>query len=714
MTQTDELAELEAEMQRFAAHLRPLDAEARRAALIASGWLGLLLPEAAGGAGLGVPALVRLAEALGRVLAPPLWIIEIATLPLLPPDARDAVLAGTRIVVPALTELPPAPLLSGMIGAVPEAGQADAFLLVHDNQATLLPGAATGLSIDAHPTLDGGTLGTLRLDGVAASWHKGAASLAAPLHLGLAALLVGHAAELLDRTLEHLRTRRAFGRPLGAFQALQHRAVDLYAAIMLARALVRESAAIAGADPADAVAAVAAARVKSAEVALNAGKWAVQMLGAMGFAEEGGVGPTLRASMVASRLFGTPEAHRRRFAATLRGTEAFGMFRADSAEDATFRADLRAWLAASLPRHLRDLPTRPSAADSVWWHKKLQERGLAAPGWPARFGGMEASVEQRLILAEELAQAGAPEISAQAISHIGPIIMRFGTQAQQQRHLPPMLRGDTLWCQGYSEPNAGSDLASLTTRGVVDGEEIVVTGRKIWTTWAQHADWMFALVRTDPGAPDRRQGISMVLIDMKTPGIEVRPIRTIAGDEEFAEVTLDAVRVPITELVGGLNQGWRVANALLEAERLLSATPQKTIAWLSRLRRIAAASGALAEPGFRDRLAGAEIEVLALAAAYAPALAAFKAGAVPEALASVLKLAATATEQWMADLLLEAAGEEAALAPPVLAGGRRADPGTAFLQGRRVTIYGGTSEIQRNIIARRVLDLGNEPKGGKP
>ena len=198
---------------------------------------------------------------------------------------------------------------------------------------------------------------------------------------------------------------------------------------------------------------------------------------------------------------------------------------------------------------------------------------------------MEASASQRLILFEEMAIKGAPELSAQGIYHIGPIIIRFGTPEQKAMLLPGTLSGAINWCQGYSEPNSGSDLASLRTSARQDGDRFIVNGQKIWTTGAHFADWMFALVRTDPDAADRREGISMILIDMKSKGIRVRPIRTIAGDEEFCEVFFDNVEVPAKNILSGVNHGWKLANAVLETERMMSSSPQKVIVMLERVRR---------------------------------------------------------------------------------------------------------------------------------
>ena len=374
-----------------------------------------------------------------------------------------------------------------------------------------------------------------------------------PLQIALAAETIGCATELLERTLAYLRTRRQFGRSLGAFQALQHRAVDAFCDVELSRSLTLKAAGIADLAGPGTQHLIAAARARAGLMAQRVGKWAVQMHGAMGFTDECDVGLFLKRIMVLTRLYGTPQADRRRFADASWAKNApnpFELLRSDSDADARFRAEVRAFLDAELPPHLCDLPTRPKVEEALWWHRSLQGRGWIAPAWPKEYGGMEASLEQRLILFEEMACKGAPELSGQAINHIGPIIIRFGTPRQKATHLLSMLHGDTLWCQGYSEPNSGSDLASLRTSARVEGDKLIVNGQKIWTTGALHAQWMFALVRTNPDAADGRKGISMILIDMKSKGITTRPICTIAGDDEFAEVFFDNVEVPIENVVG--------------------------------------------------------------------------------------------------------------------------------------------------------------------
>jgi alkylation response protein AidB-like acyl-CoA dehydrogenase len=283
--------------------------------------------------------------------------------------------------------------------------------------------------------------------------------------------------------------------------------------------------------------------------------------------------------------------------------------------------------------------------------------------------------------------------------------MEFGTDAQKARHLPPIIAGTVIWAQGYSEPGAGSDLASLSTRATLEGDRFVVRGHKIWTTWAHHSDWMFALVRTDPQAQPRQAGISFLLIDLRSPGIRIRPIKTIAGDDEFSEVFFDDVVVPAENLVGKLHDGWRIANALLGHERLGTSNPQFALMALERIKTMARASGIMADPAFQDRLAAASIEVTALAALFSHAveLTNQERSLGPES--SVIKIFASELLQTLNGLLVEAAGGHAPTESPIATDFGTVDVAAPFLQARRVTIYGGSSEIQRNVLSRRVLNL---------
>jgi alkylation response protein AidB-like acyl-CoA dehydrogenase len=386
------------------------------------------------------------------------------------------------------------------------------------------------------------------------------------------------------------------------------------------------------------------------------------------------------------------------------------MMRMESDADARFRSEVAGWLHANLPADLRYLTFRPRPAVALGWYKKLSQRGWIAPHWPRSHDGMQATPVQQVILMEEMARAGAPDLPTQGLNHIGPILIKCATPEQQQRHLPAILNGDAIWCQGYSEPDAGSDLASLRTRAEIRGDKLVINGHKIWTTWGHHADWMFALVRTTEGAA-RQKGISFVLIDLKTPGITRRPIYTIAGDDELCEVFFDDVAVPLQNVVGEIDQGWAVATALLSEERLRIGSPALALKALERLRRMAADERFCAtdNPFLRERLAHAEIETETLIASYLSVAEAEHAGSNADS--SYLKILATETVQSILDTLQIVAGEAAPLRDPVRSGDGLLDFTEMFLQSRRLTIYGGTNEVQRTIIATRVLGLPVAAKG---
>jgi hypothetical protein len=383
------------------------------------------------------------------------------------------------------------------------------------------------------------------------------------------------------------------------------------------------------------------------------------------------------------------------------------IFRRDTPAEAEFRANVRKWLEANLPVALRGRTVRPPPTELMPWYRTLSAKGWIAPHWPKHYGGMGATLNEQIIIIEELARIGAPHLPVQGLNHIGPIIMEFGNAEQKARHLPPIIAGSVIWAQGYSEPGAGSDLASLATRATLEGDHFVVQGQKIWTTWGHYSDWMFALVRTDPQAQPRHAGISFLLIDLHSPGIRIRPIKTIAGDDEFAEVFFDGVIVPAENLVGKLNDGWRIANALLVHERLGTSNPQFALSALERIKTMARASGLMADPAFQDRLAAASINVTALAAMFSHAVELANHQQSPGPESSVIKIFGSELLQSLNALLLEAAGGHATAESPVTTNFGSVEVAAPYLQSRRVTIYGGSSEIQRNVLARRVLNLPN-------
>lgn len=388
-----------------------------------------------------------------------------------------------------------------------------------------------------------------------------------------------------------------------------------------------------------------------------------------------------------------------------RGWDVASLFADENGPDRAFRDEVRAWVGANCPDALRNRSGRFTPAELKPWHRKLFERGWIAPHWPAQFGGMGATVVQQLILYEEIGRAGAPAPLSHGLNLVGPLIIEAGTDAQKAAHLPKILSGDITWCQGYSEPGAGSDLASLTTRAEFDGASFVVNGHKTWTTHGHRADWMFALVRTDPGARPPHAGISMLLIDLKSPGITIRPIHTLRGDEEFAEEFFDNVIVPKENLLGGLNEGWKLATTVLGAERLLTGHPRFAARLLELTRRVAQASGMLDDAGFRDRLVALEIELVALCAFFRHGVSLLADKSAPQSLFPIAKIAGGELAQASAELLMEAAGPAGALADHIVLGDGTVNVAAELFEARRFTMGGGAVEIQRNILARRALGL---------
>jgi alkylation response protein AidB-like acyl-CoA dehydrogenase len=317
---------------------------------------------------------------------------------------------------------------------------------------------------------------------------------------------------------------------------------------------------------------------------------------------------------------------------------------------------------------------------------------------------MGLSQSKALVYLEELERSGAPRVMDQGLMNIGPLLIARGTDEQRRRFLPSILSGENTWCQGYSEPNAGSDLASLRTEARIEGEEFVINGSKIWTSVAFDATHMFALVRTDKTVK-KQAGISFLLIDMRQPGVKVRPIRNIAGHEELCEVFLDDVRTPLANLVGELNKGWDVAKALLGFERIWSGSPRQSMLALLRLEQLARASGKLDDPVFADKLAQVTMDVLDSAAAYERFAQIMRTGGTFGFEVSMLKIWATETCQRVTELMVEAAADLGTLTGEVEVDGEAIDILYPFLDCRAFTIYGGSSQVQRNILAKNVLEL---------
>ena len=381
------------------------------------------------------------------------------------------------------------------------------------------------------------------------------------------------------------------------------------------------------------------------------------------------------------------------------------LFADDDPDDRAFRHEVRAWIAQNLPGGLCNRSARIDPPELKPWHRQLYERGWIAPHWPKEHGGMGATLTQQIILFEEISRVGAPTPYPHGLNFIGPLIIDAGTAEQKARHLPPILTGEITWCQGYSELGAGSDLASLTTRAELDGGDFVVNGHKMWTTNGHFADWMFALVRTDPKAQPRHAGISMLLIDLKSPGITVRPIQTIKGDAEFAEEFFVDVRVPREDLLGALNDGWKVANRLLGSERFTTGHPRNAAVLLNKARQVAELTGAIREAAFLQKLAALEIDLLAFSAYYRHAAALHGEKRAPFSMAPVIKIVGGELGQRASELLVDAAERYGPLVEDMTIGNHVVNPAADMFEMRRVTVGSGAVEIQRNIIAKRVLGL---------
>jgi alkylation response protein AidB-like acyl-CoA dehydrogenase len=377
-------------------------------------------------------------------------------------------------------------------------------------------------------------------------------------------------------------------------------------------------------------------------------------------------------------------------------------YNAKSDED--FRREVRAFIEREYPPQLRFILHRARWHEMKDWWRKLCAIGWIAPNWPREHGGMGLDSGKMLIYLEEIERHGVARAPDQGITQVGPLIMRFGTGAQQQHYLPRTRSGEYIWCQGYSEPNAGSDLASLQTAAVLEGDQFVVNGQKIWTTLADDATHIYLLARTDRAAK-KQHGISFLLVDLKTPGITLRPIRNLAGHEEFCQVFFDNVKVPRANLVGALHDGWSVAKALLGFERLGIGSPRRPQYALNRLEMVARAKGLMDDPGFVDRFIALKLDMEDGAALYGRFVEQVKRGEPLGQDVSMLKIWTMEAWQRLAELLVEAGAEQGVTAGVHDVAGVETDFLNPFYYSRPATIYGGSSEIQRNILAKYVLKL---------
>ena len=393
-----------------------------------------------------------------------------------------------------------------------------------------------------------------------------------------------------------------------------------------------------------------------------------------------------------------------------------------SAADDAFRQEVRGWLQANLPKDIQDKVLnhrRLNREDFVRWHKALAGKGWSVPHWPVEWGGTGWSPIQKHIWDEECAQIGAPGVLPFGVSMVAPVIMKYGNEAQKRYFLPRIVDCTDWWCQGYSEPGSGSDLASVKTRAVREGDHYIVNGQKTWTTLGQHADMIFCLVRTDPDAK-KQEGISFLLIDMNTPGITVRPIIMLDEEHEVNEVFFDNVKVPVDNLIGEENRGWTYAKYLLGHERTGIARVGHSKRELAFLKRVALqhqknGKPLLQDPVFAAKVASLEIELMALEITVLRVVSSENAGKGPGPEASLLKIKGTQIQQMLTELMVEAVGPYAQPFDPSYLEGEHQQAVTGdndaaplapyYFNYRKTSIYGGSNEIQRNIISQMILGV---------
>ncbi|WP_425317562.1 acyl-CoA dehydrogenase [Pseudomonas nitroreducens] len=724
------------------------------------GWTAVMLAEELGGSGLGLREACALSEVMGeRILAEPFVACCVLPSVLLGYSAVEAVngreqlalwlQSGERLLTFAWQEKV-GQLQVGQSSCQVEKGRLsgnkvfvsacedDSVLLVYaqwDDEPVVVavaanaPGIhfehfAAGVAAQAHVHFDQAPLlfAEPLLRGEAAERAAGQALTAG--RIALSAELAGQASSCLRQTIAYVSQRVQFERPIGTFQTVQHRCVDLHIDGLLANASWRDALRHYEDDPQSpaTLAAVSAAKARCGAVAVTTGRQAVQLHGAMGFAEEVDIGLYLRAAIFGAAWLGSVAGHRRQFAAhypqlrraALDKDARQSVVFSDSDDprqwsDEEFRLRLRAWLDKHYPDHLRQNDRRPflrlRGDDLTGWLRLLDDHGWRAPAWPREHGGMGISFAKQIIYQEEMERAGVGRIIDNGETQLGPTLMKWGSDAQRAYYLPRILRCEDVWCQGYSEPGAGSDLASLRTQALRDGDEFVVNGQKIWSTHATDCTHIFTLVRTGR-FEKKQQGISFLLIDLKAPGVSIRPIANIAGENEFCEVFFDNVRVPAQNLVGELHQGWSVAKALLGHERIWLGSSAMAGTALDLAERLVEERRLDADRGVLDRLAELQADLHDYRLLYARVCDdVAHQGAQPGAEASVLKVYISELLQRITEFNVAICAEHGGVVGDIQLGDLHTDLHWPLMMARPVTIYAGANEIQRDILAKAVLNL---------
>jgi len=718
-----------------------------------AGWLGILVSEDEGGLGLGLREMSAIAQEVGQALLPEPYIagaVQVATVLMgVPPSALrsqllEQLLSGSCVAglawqeklgqMQALEVLTAKSVvqndmlcLSGNKSFVTPSNGADGWIVLAMQQSepvlVWVPSNSRGLVCEELRGADGLPTCTLKLMNVAVPTDnvllQGKDALALVdvandrARVIQSAELLGVMRKALSQTIDYLGTRKQFGQAIGSFQALKHRAVDAYIQVELSASCVEDV--LTQIELGGTLSALAS-RVKSRTVyaALLVTRMAIQFHGAMGFTDECDIGLYYKRTLKLSAQLGNLNGHRMRFfqqtapesstTAQVTTTEFPSQADWDAMSEKDFRQMLRSFYSTNYPETLRNVPRRLHWHEIKDWYMTLSRQGWVAPAWPKHFGGMGLSPEKMIAYVEEQEQYGVARAPDMGVVMIGPLLIQRGSAAQQQKFLPKIIAGEHIWCQGYSEPGAGSDLASLRTEAVQDGDVFVVNGQKIWTTLAQDATHMFALVRTDKEAK-KQAGISFLLIDLATPGITIRPIKDIVGYEEFCEVFFDNVRVPVDNLVGELNQGWTIAKTLLGFERIFLGSPKQSRYAMSQLTAMAEHLELFSDAVFVSRYAELMLDVADQVSGYTHYAEMVKRGEVLPPSVSLLKIWGTDTYQRICALMVEYAQEHGAsgfnteLSPAGL------NVPAIMLNSIPSTIYGGSTEVQKEILAKHVLKL---------
>ncbi|KAA0236082.1 MAG: Acyl-CoA dehydrogenase FadE34 [Acidimicrobiales bacterium] len=676
------------------------------------GWLGLHLPEEHGGQGYTLAELAVVIEQLGRVIAPGPFLASVLAAAVidrfgsadqkgwfLPRLASGETVAAVAFASPQLRvqESPGAITVSGAAGPVLGAALADLVVLpLTGDDGRWVVVDSSDLSVTPVKNLDETRrVALVEAQDLSLSAERTLLVGDDPVGVnGLAALIfaaeaVGCATWCVDTAVEYAKIREQFGRPIGQFQAVKHRCADMLLALEQGRAATWDAAR--GGEPAEQALAVAVAAALAIEGAFVCAKDCIQVLGGVGFTWEHDAHLYLRRATAVRQLLGGARQWRARVAQlAIDGTRR------------TLSIDLPAE-AEALRDRATDFITGLKAREEIEWRTVMADAGYIAPHWPAPWG-LGASPVEQLVIDEQFEQFGIQRPHLNVGAWVLPTLIAHGTDEQKARWIPPTLRGEITWCQMFSEPGAGSDLASLTTKAIRAEGGWLVSGQKVWTTLAHEAHWAICLARSDPEAP-KHEGITCFLIDMTTPGIDIRPLRELTGAEMFNEIFLEDVFVPDDCVIGGAGNGWRAARTTLENERVSMASGTSFGLGVEAVVQLASPRLAQQPDGvLLDEIGGlvSTAHSLALLGLRSTVRAVAGAGSGPEA--SVRKLLGVEHEQRVQEIGLGLLG----------AGGTVADGDAAtwvggFLGNRCLTIAGGTSEIQRNVIAERLLGLPRDP-----